>query len=162
CTASKKGTREMKGMDSKQQKKQRSSKEDTMQSFYVSYFPQYTREKKLREIKERCKNSEEQKKLDTNAFESLEYLWSKLSDVKRKTCTYLDCLWFSLYMDGPSQSKVLTWIKKKHIFSRKCVFVQIICWGETLEPSHLVSFWGKLSVKNQKTLLAVARFSWKY
>ncbi|MQL68023.1 hypothetical protein Taro_000315 [Colocasia esculenta] len=128
CLASKEGTRERKGMDSKQQKKRGSSKEDTMQSFYDSYLPRYTRAKKLRGIKERCRNSEEQKKVDTNAFESfLEYLWSKLSDVKRKTCTYLDCLWFSLYMKGPS-SKVLTWIKKKQIFSRKYVFVPIICW----------------------------------
>ncbi|CAA7400711.1 unnamed protein product [Spirodela intermedia] len=29
---------------------------------------------------------------------------------------------------GPSQIKVLTWIKKKEIFSRKYVFVPIVCW----------------------------------
>ncbi|MQM01930.1 hypothetical protein Taro_034692 [Colocasia esculenta] len=128
CTC-KECTRKTKGMDSKQQKRQGSLKEDTMESFNVHCFPEHPREKKLRGTKERCKNSEKQKKLDTNSFELfLKYMWSKLSDVKRKTCTYLDCLWFSSYMNEPSYSKVIMWIKKKQIFSRKYVFVPITGW----------------------------------
>uniref|UniRef100_A0A1D1XNJ9 Putative ubiquitin-like-specific protease 2A n=1 Tax=Anthurium amnicola TaxID=1678845 RepID=A0A1D1XNJ9_9ARAE len=115
--------------DSEKQVGQRSSEKDPIQSFYVSKLPLYMQAKKLRGIKERYTNSTERKKLDTNVFQSyLEYLWSRIFDQKIEFYAYLDCLWFSLYKKGPSQTKVLTWIKKKQIFSRKYVFVPIICW----------------------------------
>ncbi|KAK9269216.1 hypothetical protein L1049_000986 [Liquidambar formosana] len=69
-------------------------------------------------------------RLDTNAFECyLENLWRSFSEDKRTSFIYLDCLWFSLYLEASSRAKVLTWIKKKHIFSKKYVFVPIVCWN---------------------------------
>ncbi|XP_058102131.1 probable ubiquitin-like-specific protease 2A isoform X2 [Magnolia sinica] len=69
------------------------------------------------------------KKMDTNMFESyLEHLWRNISEDKRSSCTYLDCLWFSLYKKGSDKTKVLMWIRRKDIFSRTYVFVPIVCW----------------------------------
>ncbi|KAK1315395.1 hypothetical protein QJS10_CPA06g01329 [Acorus calamus] len=68
------------------------------------------------------------KKLDTNIFESyLENLWNNISEEKQAIFMYLDSLWFSLYREG--STKVLRWIQKKKIYSRKYVFVPIVCWG---------------------------------
>ncbi|ERN13634.1 hypothetical protein AMTR_s00049p00094540 [Amborella trichopoda] len=70
-----------------------------------------------------------QHKIDTNIFEFyLETLWKKLPEDKQRSCTYLDCLWFHLYGVGSSSTKVLDWVRRKHIFSRKYVFVPIIRW----------------------------------
>ncbi|XP_059441704.1 probable ubiquitin-like-specific protease 2A [Corylus avellana] len=55
-------------------------------------------------------------------------LWGSFSEDKRTSFTYLDCLWFHLYRRQPYKAKVLTWIKNKHIFSKKYVLVPIICW----------------------------------
>jgi hypothetical protein len=55
-------------------------------------------------------------------------LWGSFSEDKRTSFTYLDCLWFNLYRGQPHKAKVLTWIKKKHIFLKKYVLVPIICW----------------------------------
>ncbi|KAF3436821.1 hypothetical protein FNV43_RR19574 [Rhamnella rubrinervis] len=72
---------------------------------------------------------EENKRLDTGAFESyLENLWKSFSVDKRTSFTYLDCLWFTLYKRVSLKAKVLSWIEKKHIFSKKYVFVPIVCW----------------------------------
>lgn len=69
-------------------------------------------------------------KLDSEAFECyFENLWKSFSEDKKTSFTYLDCLWFSLYMKPTTKVKVLTWIKKKHIFSKKYVFVPIVCWN---------------------------------
>ncbi|KAK9117432.1 hypothetical protein Sjap_016379 [Stephania japonica] len=74
-------------------------------------------------------NSKLLQKLDSNVFQCyLENLWKKLSKEKRTSFTYVDCLWFSLYRDQETKAKVLKWIKEKHIFSRKYVFVPIVCW----------------------------------
>ncbi|KAJ4974243.1 hypothetical protein NE237_007417 [Protea cynaroides] len=68
-------------------------------------------------------------RLDSDVFECyLENLWKGFSEDKKSSFTYLDCLWFSLYKKRSTKTKVLTWIKKKHIFSRKYVFVPIVCW----------------------------------
>ncbi|XP_020247035.1 probable ubiquitin-like-specific protease 2A isoform X2 [Asparagus officinalis] len=70
-----------------------------------------------------------QKKLNTETFELyLEDLWSRISVEKRISFAYFDSLWFSFYKDGSEKSKVLQWIKKEQIFSRKYIFVPIICW----------------------------------
>ncbi|KAI4336275.1 hypothetical protein L6164_014820 [Bauhinia variegata] len=69
------------------------------------------------------------KKLDTGIFgHCLEKLWRRISEDKRKSCAYFDCLWFSLYRSRSSKAKVLTWIKKVDIFSKQYVFVPILCW----------------------------------
>jgi len=52
--------------------------------------------------------------------------------------TYLDCLWFSLYKGGSTKTKVLQWIKKKHIFLRKYIFVPIICWWVLSFPLNTI------------------------
>lgn len=71
-----------------------------------------------------------QKKVDSGAFGChFENLWGGFSEDKRTSFTYLDCLWFQLYRKQPYKAKVLTWIKKKHIFSKKYVLVPIICWS---------------------------------
>ncbi|KAL6996980.1 hypothetical protein U1Q18_007104 [Sarracenia purpurea var. burkii] len=70
-----------------------------------------------------------QQKLDTDTFECyLENLWASFSEERRNSFAYLDCLWFTLYMKEASKAKVLNWIKKKHIFSKKYVFVPIVRW----------------------------------
>lgn len=98
-----------------------------MESFYDS-LPQYKRSKRLKNVRQT--NFSNEKKLDTNLFESyLEDLWSRISEEKRSSYAYIDCLWFSLYKDEMTKEKVLRWIKRKQIFSRKYVFVPIVCWG---------------------------------
>ncbi|KAK9673019.1 hypothetical protein RND81_12G140400 [Saponaria officinalis] len=68
-------------------------------------------------------------KLDTDQFECyMESLWKNVSEDKRMSFAYLDSLWFSLYREPSTKPKVLTWIKQKHIFSKKYVFVPIVCW----------------------------------
>lgn len=55
-------------------------------------------------------------------------IWNSFSEDKRKPFAYFDSLWFSLYRAASSKDKVLTWIKKEHIFSKAYVFVPIVCW----------------------------------
>ncbi|XP_048329583.2 uncharacterized protein LOC107418168 isoform X2 [Ziziphus jujuba] len=67
-------------------------------------------------------------KLDSGIFECyLENLWRSFPEDQRTSCTYFDCLWFTLYKKVPQRSKLLSWIKKKRIFSKKYVFVPIVC-----------------------------------
>ncbi|XP_073118260.1 probable ubiquitin-like-specific protease 2A isoform X2 [Elaeis guineensis] len=102
------------------------SSENSGKSFYDS-LPQYRRSRRLKNV--RRTNSSNDKKLDTNVFESyLEDLWNRISEEKRSSCAYIDCLWFSLYKDKMTKEKVLKWIKRKQIFARKYVFVPIVCW----------------------------------
>lgn len=69
------------------------------------------------------------KKLDTDDFECyLRNLWRSFSEDTMTSCAYLDCLWFQLYLQASYKEKVLTWIKKKNIFSKRYVFVPIVCW----------------------------------
>ncbi|KAM5571764.1 putative ubiquitin-like-specific protease 2A [Rosa sericea] len=77
-----------------------------------------------------CRVSRKKQKLGSEAFECyFENLWKSFSEDKKTSFTYLDCLWFSLYIKPTTKDKVLTWIKKKHIFSKKYVFVPIVCWS---------------------------------
>ncbi|KAG6516623.1 probable ubiquitin-like-specific protease 2A [Zingiber officinale] len=77
-----------------------------------------------------CTNFIRDKKLASNLFQTLlEDLWSKIPVEKTWPCTYLDCLWFSLYKDDLMREKVLNWIKRKQIFTAKYTFIPIVCWG---------------------------------
>ncbi|KNA23256.1 hypothetical protein SOVF_026380 [Spinacia oleracea] len=70
------------------------------------------------------------KKLDTQTFEQyMEVVWKSFSEEKRMSFVCLDSLWFSLYRKSSTKPKVLTWIKKKSIFSKNYVFVPVCCWS---------------------------------
>ncbi|KAI3444567.1 hypothetical protein Pfo_001232 [Paulownia fortunei] len=69
-------------------------------------------------------------KLDSEKFEFyMENVWGRFTEEKKNVFTYLDSLWFSLYTKEPLKAKVLSWIKRKDIFSKKYVFVPIVQWG---------------------------------
>lgn len=55
-------------------------------------------------------------------------MWRTLSEDEKSDFTYLDSLWFSLHAKGDQKMKVLSWIKKKNIFSKRYVFVPIVQW----------------------------------
>ncbi|MBA0633150.1 hypothetical protein Godav_001793 [Gossypium davidsonii] len=68
-------------------------------------------------------------KLDSGSFECyLETLWSRLPADKRDLFTRLDCQWFAWYRKASYREKVLSWVKRKEIFSTKYVLVPIVCW----------------------------------
>lgn len=70
------------------------------------------------------------KKLDSSTFEChLENLWRDVPEEQRASFTYLDSLWFGLYLKANFKEKVLTWIKQRRLFLKKYVFVPIVCWG---------------------------------
>ncbi|MED6108565.1 hypothetical protein PIB30_025388 [Stylosanthes scabra] len=88
---------------------------------------QSKRKRKSDDKEELCQPRE---KLDSGSFDAyLEKIWWGLSEEKKRRCTYFDSLWFSLYRTDSSKGKVLSWIKKAHIFSKAYVFVPIVCWG---------------------------------
>ncbi|KAL5547719.1 hypothetical protein UlMin_002950 [Ulmus minor] len=64
-------------------------------------------------------------------------LWKGVSKDKRTSFAYFDSLWFNLYVKSSHKEKVLTWIKNKHIFSKKYVFIPIVRWL-SLEPPNLL------------------------
>ncbi|KAL3507128.1 hypothetical protein ACH5RR_032510 [Cinchona calisaya] len=69
-------------------------------------------------------------KLDSKTFEAyLEYIWIGLSEERRNSFMYLDSLWFSLYMQKSFKEKVLNWVNRKNIFSKKYVMVPIVMWS---------------------------------
>ncbi|CAL9048218.1 unnamed protein product [Musa banksii] len=104
----------------------RKSGESTSNIF--SALPLCKRSKRLRASKQT--NCRHDKKLDSNLFQSLlEELWSRTPEQRRRSCIYLDCLWFFLYKDKLTRTKVLSWIKKKQIFSKRYIFVPIVCWS---------------------------------
>lgn len=73
----------------------------------------------------RCLN----KKLDSNTFERLfDTLWRSISVEQKAKFTHLDSVWFSLYLTAAAKEKVLSWIKRRAIFSKKYVLVPIVCW----------------------------------
>ncbi|KAL5543981.1 hypothetical protein UlMin_007765 [Ulmus minor] len=70
------------------------------------------------------------KKLDSQDFElCFQNLWKGISEDKRTSFAYFDSLWFNLYVKSSHREKVLTWIKKKHIFSKKYVLIPIVRWN---------------------------------
>ncbi|KAI9173652.1 hypothetical protein LWI28_004359 [Acer negundo] len=94
----------------------------------TSNFPR--RKRSERGVKCKIAISKQKKKLNSGEFECyLENLWRSFSEDKKTCFTYLDSLWFNLYLKKSSRANVLTWIKKKHIFSKKYVLVPIVCWG---------------------------------
>lgn len=77
-----------------------------------------------------CSNSiTQQGMLNTETFQLyFENIWNGISEEKRKSFGYMDSLWFSLYRKGYKE-KVLNWIKKKDVFSKKYVLVPIVLWS---------------------------------
>ncbi|KAL2347003.1 hypothetical protein Fmac_001003 [Flemingia macrophylla] len=74
--------------------------------------------------------SRPKEKLDSGVFDIyLKKIWKISSEDRKRRFMYFDSLWFSLYRTASSKGKVLTWIKKEHIFSKAYVFVPIVCWG---------------------------------
>ncbi|KAL7151982.1 hypothetical protein ABFS83_04G067500 [Erythranthe nasuta] len=51
------------------------------------------------------------------------------SEEKKNPCTYLSCYWFYMYTNDSNREKVLGWIKKRGIFSKRYVFVPIVLWS---------------------------------
>lgn len=68
-----------------------------------------------------------------------------------KSFTYLDPLWFCMYAnkDNERKASVLSWIKKKDIFSKKYVFVPIVMGYVILE---------KLIIKTRVCVVILSRF----
>lgn len=73
-------------------------------------------------------------------------IWEDSPEEKRKLCTYMECIWFSMYTNDHCRKSVLTWIKKINVFSKEYVLVPIVLWshwylvifchlGETLESN---------------------------
>uniref|UniRef100_A0A1J3H8M3 Ubiquitin-like-specific protease 1D n=1 Tax=Noccaea caerulescens TaxID=107243 RepID=A0A1J3H8M3_NOCCA len=90
------------------------------------------RERSSRRIKCKYLVSKLRKKLNSNTFiVYLEDLWRGLSDEKKNSFVYLDCLWFSMYKsENPRiRSSVFESIKKKQMFSKKYVFLPIVYWS---------------------------------
>ncbi|XP_020550294.1 probable ubiquitin-like-specific protease 2A isoform X2 [Sesamum indicum] len=56
-------------------------------------------------------------------------IWRESTAEKRKACTYLNCWWFYMYTKEHCRQRVLTWIKKEKIFSKRYVFVPIVLWS---------------------------------
>ncbi|XP_020548056.1 probable ubiquitin-like-specific protease 2B isoform X6 [Sesamum indicum] len=86
--------------------------------------------RQLRRLK--CSTTVVQKwgKLDSEKFEVyMESVWRRFTEERKNIFTYLDSLWFSLYAKEPLKTKVLSWIKRKDIFSKTYVFVPIVQWG---------------------------------
>ncbi|KAL2535963.1 putative ubiquitin-like-specific protease 2A [Forsythia ovata] len=56
-------------------------------------------------------------------------IWEDSPEEKRNLCTYMECVWFSLYTNDQWRKKVLMWIKKLNIFSKEYVLVPIVLWS---------------------------------
>ncbi|XP_031403941.1 probable ubiquitin-like-specific protease 2A isoform X1 [Punica granatum] len=70
------------------------------------------------------------KKLSTSMFEHyLGIMQKNFSKDTKASFAFLDSLWFSVYRQKSSKDKVLEWIKKKRILSKKYVVVPIVCWN---------------------------------
>jgi len=68
--------------------------------------------------------------LDTDIIDRyIEHIWKKHPKYKQESCTYLDCLWFSMYLEEALSFNILKWTKAKHIFSKQYVFIPIVHWG---------------------------------
>ncbi|CAA7056460.1 unnamed protein product [Microthlaspi erraticum] len=89
------------------------------------------RERSSRRFKCKYLVSKLRKKLSSNTFiVYLEELWRGLSDEKKNSFVFLDCLWFTMYKSDPRvRSSVFKSIKKKQIFSKKYVFLPIVYWS---------------------------------
>ncbi|KAE8663377.1 sentrin-specific protease 1-like isoform X2 [Hibiscus syriacus] len=98
-------------------------------------------------------NTRQQGMLNSNQFsDCFEIIWKSFSDDRRDSFTYLDCLWFSWYMDELYKERVLAWIGRKQIFSKKYVFVPIVHWSHW-NLLILCNFDEPLQSKNQTTCM---------
>ncbi|XP_023542735.1 probable ubiquitin-like-specific protease 2A [Cucurbita pepo subsp. pepo] len=92
--------------------------------------PVRRRKQSTTEVETSGASPSQKRKLDSRAFEyCFQNLWRSSPEEKKIQFTYLDCLWFSLYLKAAHRRKVLKWIKNKQIFSKKYVFVPIVCWS---------------------------------
>ncbi|KAL8140839.1 hypothetical protein V2J09_006860 [Rumex salicifolius] len=67
--------------------------------------------------------------MSSNSFaDHLERIWRSFPTDKLVEFTYLECLWFGMYRKAMHKTKVISWIKKKNIFSKNYVLVPICCW----------------------------------
>ncbi|XP_057780605.1 probable ubiquitin-like-specific protease 2B [Salvia miltiorrhiza] len=105
-------------------------KAETEESDCVVIYTSVCNGRVLRRPRGSTTEGQETGKLSSGKFEiHIENMWRKLSEEEKKGFTYLDSLWFSLHAKGTHKTKVLSWIKKKDIFSKKYVFVPIVQWG---------------------------------
>ncbi|CAI9105987.1 OLC1v1005037C2 [Oldenlandia corymbosa var. corymbosa] len=92
--------------------------------------PSPSRRLRVRGQKRGLVNSCQQGKLDSNTFEIfMEHIWNTCPEESRKSFSYLDCLWFFRYSQKSEKEKVLNWVKKKDIFSKKHILVPIVLWS---------------------------------
>ncbi|KAF5179687.1 pentatricopeptide (PPR) repeat-containing protein [Thalictrum thalictroides] len=77
--------------------------------------------------------NQQNRKLNSDQFDIiLENMWNNYFSIeieRKKLFKCIDCLWFDMYMTQETKPKVLNWIKKQDIFSKKYVFIPIVCWG---------------------------------
>jgi len=87
-------------------------------------------EKKSVRLVRRNQVSKLDKHLDTNIIDKyMEQLWKNLPKAKQESCTFLDCLWFSMYLEEALSFNILKWTKAKSIFARQYVFIPIVHWS---------------------------------
>lgn len=109
-------------------KRKRKQKEDETTEPEV-VLPSFGRQRLKGRLRSKNEVTYQQERLDTNTFQCyFENLWRSLPDERTNSFAYLDCLWFNLYSKPHSKAKVLTWIKKKQVFSKKYVIVPIVRW----------------------------------
>ncbi|CAK7325979.1 unnamed protein product [Dovyalis caffra] len=88
------------------------------------------RERSKKRFKHKNAVSKLKKELDSVDFDCyLENLWKSFSEDRKASFTYLDSLWFTMYAEASSGEKVLKWIKRKNILSKKYVLVPIVRWS---------------------------------
>ncbi|KAI5673457.1 hypothetical protein M9H77_13821 [Catharanthus roseus] len=95
-----------------------------------TYAPRLRVRGQKRALLHRSNSITQQGLFDTNIFQVyFENIWNGISVEKRNSFAYLDSLWFNMYTEGSGNGKVLNWITKKDIFSKKYVLVPIVMWS---------------------------------
>ncbi|CDP09675.1 unnamed protein product [Coffea canephora] len=62
-------------------------------------------------------------------YRYMDHIWSEVSAEKRNSIACMDCLWFNTYAESKWKEKVLKWIEREDIFSKKYVLVPIVLWS---------------------------------
>ncbi|XP_071911977.1 ubiquitin-like-specific protease 1C isoform X5 [Coffea arabica] len=62
-------------------------------------------------------------------YRYMDHIWSEVSAEKQNSIAYMDCLWFNTYAESKWKEKVLKWIEREDIFSKKYVLVPIVLWS---------------------------------
>uniref|UniRef100_A0A166EJG1 Ubiquitin-like protease family profile domain-containing protein n=1 Tax=Daucus carota subsp. sativus TaxID=79200 RepID=A0A166EJG1_DAUCS len=74
-------------------------------------------------------NGTDQGKLNSSLLNNyLGNMWQSIPRGKKESSTYMDCLWFTMYHEQSQREKVLRWIVREKIFSKKYVFLPICQW----------------------------------